>query len=160
MKLKKMHKYLSFLLGSLSQKLFRRTSHSQTKNTSACSYHYNRKFPLRHIFVIFTGPLSHIFKNEFCQQSGFSRGKDAEFWVNALNGSYKELVIQALNVLVQNSTTYLAENGFSVLVDIITKKRSCLLNDTLHNPMREASEQEVEPNWSEISRSMQQQTSH
>ena len=66
-------------------------------------------------------PLSHIFKNDFCQQAGFSRGKDAEFWVRGLNGSYKELAIQALNVLVQNPTTYVVEKGISVLVDIITR---------------------------------------
>ena len=69
------------------------------------------------------GSLGRILKNDFCQQAFFSRGKHAEFWVGALNGSYKDLAIQALNVLVQNSTTYLAEKGFSVLVDIKTKKK-------------------------------------
>ena len=82
------------------------------------------------------GSLGRIFKNDFCQQAFFSRGKHAEFWVGTLNGSYKDLAIQALNVLVQNPTTYLAEKGFSVLVDIKTKKRSCLLNETLDDLMR------------------------
>ena len=82
------------------------------------------------------GPLGRIFKNEFCQQVFFSRGKDPEFWVRGLNGSYKELAIQALNVLVQNPTICLAEKRFSVLVDITRKKRSCLLNDTVDDLMR------------------------
>ena len=56
--------------------------------------------------------------------------------MRALNGLCKELAIQALNVFVQNPTTYSAEKGFSVLVDIKTKKRSCLLNETLDDLMR------------------------
>ena len=106
------------------------------------------------------GPVGHILKNDFCQQAFFSRGKHSEFWVVALQGSYKDLAIQALNVLVQNPTTYLAEKRFSVLVDIKTKKRSCLLNETLDDLMRGAFEQDVMPNLSEISKHMQQQTSH
>ena len=35
------------------------------------------------------GPLNNILKNDFCQKSFFSRGKHAEFWVRALNGSYR-----------------------------------------------------------------------
>ena len=73
---------------------------------------------------------------------------------------YKKLAIQALNVLVPNPTAYLAEKGFSVLVDIKTKK-SCSLNETLDDLMLpRALEQEVVPNWSEISRNMQQQMIH
>ena len=72
----------------------------------------------------------------------------------------KDLAIQALKVLVQNPTTYLAEKGFSALVDIKTSKRSCVLNETLDDLMRGALEQDIEPNWYEISRNIQQQTSH
>ena len=68
-----------------------------------------------------------------------------------LNRSYKELAIQALYVLVQNPTTYLAEKGTSVLVDIKTKRRSCPLNEILDGLMRGALEQKAVPNWSEIS---------
>ena len=68
------------------------------------------------------GPLVHIFKNDFCQQPIFSRWKLTEFWVGVLAGSYKNIAIQALNDLVRNPTTYLAEKGFSVLVDTKTKK--------------------------------------
>ena len=106
------------------------------------------------------GPLGQILKNNFCQQAFFNRGKHAEFWVGALDGAYKDLAIQALKVLVQNPTTYLAEKGFSALVDIKTSKRSCVLNETLDDLMRGALEQDIEPNWYEISRNIQQQTSH
>ena len=106
------------------------------------------------------GLLGQILKNNFCQQAFFNRGKHAEFWVGALDGAYKDLAIQALKVLVQNPTTYLAEKGFSALVDIKTLKRSCVLNETLDDLMRGALEQDIEPNWYEISRNIQQQTSH
>ena len=86
------------------------------------------------------GPLGQILKNDFCQQAFFNRGKHAEFWVGALDGAYKDLAIQALKVLVQNPTTYLAEKGFSALVDIKTSKRSCVLNETLDDLMRGALE--------------------
>ena len=57
-------------------------------------------------------PLGQILKNDFCQQAFFNRGKHSEFWVRALDGAYKDLAIQALIVLVQNPTTYLAKKGF------------------------------------------------
>ena len=88
-------------------------------------------------------------QKRFLSASVFWSLKHAEFWMRALNGLCKELAIQALNVFVQNPTTYSAEKGFSVLVDIKTKKRSCLLNETLDDLMRGGGgdlEQEVEPN--------------
>jgi len=51
-----------------------------------------------------------------CHQAFISRIKNAEFWVRALDGLRKDLKIQALEVLVQNPTTYLAEKGFGALV--------------------------------------------
>ena len=107
-----------------------------------------------------SGSLSQILKNDFCHQAFFNRGKHAEFWVIALDGAYKELAIQALKVLVQNPTTYLAKKGFSALVDIKTSKRSCVLNETLDDLMHGILEQDIMPNWYEISRNIQQQTSH
>ena len=65
--------------------------------------------------------------------------------------SYRDLAIQALDILVQNPTTYLAEKGFSALVDIKTKKRNKLLSGTLDQLM---------PNWSELVNNIQQQISH
>ncbi|CAK8687649.1 unnamed protein product, partial [Clavelina lepadiformis] len=50
--------------------------------------------------------------------------------------------------------------GFSALVDIKTKKRNCLHDETLDDLMRGALEQEVVPNWSEIARNIQQQPIH
>ena len=87
--------------------------------------------------------LGKILKNEFCQQAFFNRGKHAEFSVGALDGPHKDLAIQALKVLVQNPLTYLAEKGFSALVDIKTSKRSCVLNETLDNLTRGALEQNM-----------------
>ena len=106
------------------------------------------------------GPLGQILKNDFCQQAFFNRGKHAEFCIRALDGAYKDLAIQALKVLVQNLTIYLAEKGFSALVDIKTSKRSCVLNETLDDLMWGALEQDIEPNWYEISQNIQQQMSH
>ena len=106
------------------------------------------------------GPLDQILKNDFCQQAFLNRGKYAKFCVGALDGASKDLAIQALKVLVQNPTTYLAEKGFSALVDIKTSKRSCVLNETLDDLMLGALERDIMPNWYEISRNIQQQKSH
>jgi len=54
-------------------------------------------------------------KNDLCQQAFISRGKHAESWVRALDGSRKDLEIQTLEVLVQNLTIYMAKTGFSAL---------------------------------------------
>ena len=53
----------------------------------------------------------------------FNPGKHTEFWIKQLDGNYRDLAIQALDILVQNPTTYLAEKGFSALVDIKTKQK-------------------------------------
>ena len=45
-----------------------------------------------------------------------------EFWIKHFDGNYREIAIQALDILLQNPTTYLAEKGFSALVDIKTKR--------------------------------------
>jgi len=54
-------------------------------------------------------------KHDLCQQAFISRGKHAESWVRALDGSRKDLEIQTPEV-VQNLTNYMAEKGFSALV--------------------------------------------
>ena len=73
------------------------------------------------------GPLSRIFKisERFCQQAFFSGGKQAEFWMGGLNlnGSYKDLAIQALNVLSHIAPAWLVEKEFNVLVIIKTKEK-------------------------------------
>ena len=104
--------------------------------------------------------MGQIFKNDFCQQAFFNRGKHAEFWVGALDGAYIDLAIQALEVLVQNPITFLAEKRFSALVDIKTLERSYVLDETLDDLVRGALEQDIMPNWYEISQNIQQQTSH
>ena len=83
-----------------------------------------------------------------------------EFWIKQLDGNYRDLAIHALDILAQNPTTYLAEKGFSTLVDIKTKKRNKLLSGTLDQLMRWALEKTVMPNWSKLVNNIQQQISH
>ena len=61
---------------------------------------------------------------------------------------------------MQNPTNYLVEKRFNALVDIKTSKKSCVLNEILNDLMRGALKQNIMPNWYEISRNIQQQTSH
>ena len=64
----------------------------------------------------------------------------------------------AMTYLVRMPTTYLAEKGFSNLVDIKTKKRNQLQDvDSL---MRGALESEIKPRFEKIVGTMQQQPSH
>ena len=62
-------------------------------------------------------------KSDHVQKAFFNPGKHTEFWIKQLDGNYRDLVIQALDILVQNPTTYLAEKGFSALVDIKKKEK-------------------------------------
>jgi len=55
-------------------------------------------------------------KNDLCQEAFISRGKHAEFWVRALDGSRKDIEIQTLEVFAQNPINCMAEKGFSALV--------------------------------------------
>ena len=43
---------------------------------------------------------------QFLQARIFKRGKHAAFWVGSQQSSYKNLAIQARQILVQNTTTY------------------------------------------------------
>ena len=63
-----------------------------------------------------TGAFGHNLKYELCHQPFISRIKHAEFCVRDLDGPRKYLEIQALEVLVQSPTNYLAEKGFVTLV--------------------------------------------
>ena len=99
-------------------------------------------------------------KSDLVQKAFFNPGKHTEFWIKQLDGNYRDLAIQALDIRVQNPTTYLAEKGFSTLVDIKTKKRNKLLSGTLDQLMPGALEKAVMPNWSELVNNIQQQISH
>ena len=85
-------------------------------------------------------------KSDLVQKAFFN----PEFWIKKLDGNYRDLAIQALDILVQNPITYLAEKCFSTLVDIKTKKRNKLLSGTLDQLMCGALEKTVMPNWSLI----------
>ena len=74
--------------------------------------------------------LLHILKTNLCRQVFFNCKKLAEFWFRVFDESHRDLEIYALKVFVQNLTlcTYWTEKGFSALVVIRTRKRSCLLD--------------------------------
>ncbi|CAI6358533.1 unnamed protein product [Macrosiphum euphorbiae] len=57
------------------------------------------------------------------------------FWV-ALNNEYPRLSKKAIEVLLQFSTSWLCEHGFSALTNIKTKKRNRLTKTTIEDDMR------------------------
>lgn len=78
------------------------------------------------------------------------------FWIN-IRSDYPVLANKALKILLQFSTSYLCEFGFSVLTNIKTKKRSRLLN--VEDDMRVALSF-IRPNLNEIIKKHQAQISH
>ena len=93
--------------------------------------------------------------NDGTEESHFREsGNYSDFWVKILQSSqYKFLATIAVKKLVLMPTTYLAERGFSVLVDIKTKKRNRLKSidelmrgalEKLILPRREKIAQEIE----------------
>ncbi|XP_045128621.1 SCAN domain-containing protein 3-like [Portunus trituberculatus] len=97
---------------------------------------------------------------DFAQKSSFHEfSYYGDFWCSLLGiPEYQELARMAMTYLVRMPTTYLAEKGFSNLVDIKTKKRNQLQDvDSL---MRGALESEIKPRFEKIVGTMQQQPSH
>jgi hypothetical protein len=78
------------------------------------------------------------------------------FWIK-ITSEYPLLSRKALNILLQFSTSYLCEFGFSALAKIKTKKRSRLLN--VEDDMRVALSF-LRPNIDEIIKEHQAQISH
>ncbi|UYV81214.1 hypothetical protein LAZ67_20000353 [Cordylochernes scorpioides] len=78
------------------------------------------------------------------------------FWIN-INCDYPLIAKRALNILLQFSTSYLCEFGFSALVNIKTKKRERLIN--VEDNMRVALSH-LRPNINEIMKKRQPQISH
>lgn len=58
-----------------------------------------------YVVITYPGPLSDSLKNDVFQKALFNRRKHA-FWTGALDSSYKDLAIEALEALVQNPTTF------------------------------------------------------
>jgi hypothetical protein len=79
-----------------------------------------------------------------------------EFWIS-IQKEYPALSRKALNVLIQFSTSYLCELGFSTLTNIKTKKRERLTN--IEEEMRVALS-EIRPDIVQICKNHQAQTSH
>lgn len=99
---------------------------------------------LRYSYDI-VGP-DHTLKNDFRQQALFNRRKHAAFRIGVLYSYYKDMAIQPLEALVQNTTTNLDEKDFSALFDIKTRiRRSRLIGETFSGLMRGNLEQEVAP---------------
>ena len=80
------------------------------------------------------------------QKYSFRGGDYSEFWVSLLEfPEYKNLAQKAIVVLVQMSTTYLCEQGFSSLVEIKTNKRNSIVDiDCL---MRGGKERDLTPRY-------------
>ncbi|GFS73024.1 SCAN domain-containing protein 3 [Trichonephila clavipes] len=78
------------------------------------------------------------------------------FWIN-IRCDYPMIAKKALNILLQFSTSYLCEFGFSAVANIKTKKRSRLLN--VEDDMRVALSF-LRPNINEIIKKHQAQISH
>lgn len=90
---------------------------------------------------------------DFSQLAFFNRGKHATYWIGWI--IHVKTCPSNIEVLVKVLTTYLAEKGFSALFDMKTIRMGCLHDDT-----RWALEQEVQPNWLEIDRNIQQRPGH
>ena len=73
---------------------------------------------------------------------------------------YADLAGQAVKLLTIMPSTWLSETGFSVLVEIKTKKRNRLGDDTFDSAMRGALEKAIEPNFERLCQSHQEQMSH
>ncbi|KAK4304824.1 hypothetical protein Pmani_020247 [Petrolisthes manimaculis] len=64
-------------------------------------------------------------KNDSAAKDAFQNMELEEFWT-LVRGTYPLLATNALRILVQFSSTYLCETGFSALVHLKTKARSKL----------------------------------
>lgn len=79
-----------------------------------------------------------------------------EFWISVI-AEYKQLSTKALNILLQFSTTYLCELGFSTLTTMKCKKREGLI--CIENEMRVCLST-TQPQLDEILKIHQAQVSH
>ena len=79
-----------------------------------------------------------------------------EFWI-FVQEEYSALSMKALKILLQFSTSYLCELGFSIVTNIKTKKRATLTN--LDEELRVAISK-IRPNITEICKNRQAQVSH
>jgi hypothetical protein len=73
---------------------------------------------------------------------------------------YADLAERAEKLLTIMPSTWLSESGFSVLVEIKTKKRNRLGDNTFDAAMRAALEKVIEPNFERLCQAHQQQMSH
>ena len=93
--------------------------------------------------------------NDKVQEANF-KGSDtySNYWVEVLqNSRYNCLATIALDKLVMMPTTYLAEKGFSALVDIKNKKRNRIIR--VDELMRGALERDITPRFEEIARQVE-----
>ena len=97
---------------------------------------------------------------DFSLKSNFqSVGSYSDFWTSILGEKgFQSLATLALTTLVMMPTTYMAEKGFSVLVDIKTKKRNRL--KSVDDLMRGALEKLIQPRKEKIAETIQAQCSH
>jgi len=86
----------------------------------------------------------------------FSEITVEEFWIS-IQIEFKNISEKAIRILLQFSTSYLCEHGFSTLTNIKTKKRERLTN--IEEEMRVALSH-IRPNIENICNSHQAQISH
>lgn len=97
--------------------------------------------------------------NDKVQEAIFHKKDNyTNFWVEVLqNSNYSEIAKKAISKLVIMPTTYLAEKGFSALVNIKTRKRNKLKN--IDELMRGALETEIKPRIEKIAQEIEPQSS-
>ena len=74
-------------------------------------------------------------KNDRTLQLKFNNVALNSFWISVEN-EYPVLAENALKILLQFSTSWLCEHGFSTLMNVKTKKRQTVTEDTLEDDMR------------------------
>ena len=101
-------------------------------------------------------------RNDLEKKALFDSGNYESFWIKMLRDDpeYADLAERAVKLLTIMPSTWLSESGFSVLVEIKTKKRNRLGDDTFDAAMRAALEKEIEPNFERLCQVHQQQMSH
>ncbi|KAF6199345.1 hypothetical protein GE061_007371 [Apolygus lucorum] len=80
------------------------------------------------------------------------------FWID-IAAEYPQLSKKAIDILLQFSTSWMCEHGFSTLATMKTKKRQRMLESTLEDDMRVCLSQ-LPPRIPEICRKHQGQISH
>ena len=98
-------------------------------------------------------------RTDLSQKVLFEGTPYADFWVQLWHvPQYKKLAEKAISLLIQSSSTYLCESGFSTLSQIKTKQRNSI--EKIDHLMRGALETEFVPRYDQLVGKLQNQKSH